>query len=452
MEKQGARRRRVVLVLPPFQGHITPMLQLGAILHSKGFTITVAHAEFNAPDSSKHPEFFFLPLPANLSDYDNSFWNLLEVITAINVHCKAPLQRYLVQMMEKPEPQDQVCCIIYDTIMYFTDAVANHLKLPSIVLCTTCASNILAWHANPRLQAEGYIPLQESLSNELVPELHPLRFKDLPLDASSEVVMQFTADLCNIRSSAAVVWNTIEFLEHSVLSQLQQQYQIPIFSIGPLHKITPASTTSLLKEDTNCLAWLDKQVLNSVIYVSMGSLAIMDYKELVETAWGLANSDQPFLWVVRPGLVKGSDQWVELFPKGFKEIVGKRGQIVTWAPQKEVLAHDAVGGFWSHCGWNSTLESICEGVPMICRPSFADQKVNARYLTHIWRVGLEIEDVMDSGGIERAIRRLMVEKEGEEMRQRAIDMGQQIKSCVQKGGSSYNTLNDLEEFILSQSS
>ncbi|CAK9187892.1 unnamed protein product [Ilex paraguariensis] len=454
MENRRTHGLRVVLVPPPFQGHITPMLQLGSILHSRGFSITIAHTEFNPPCSCNHPEFFFLPLADNLSGYDTSFWNLLEVISVINVNCKAPLQQYLVQMMEKLEPHDKVCCIIYDTIMHFTDAVANHLNLPSIILRTTSASNVLAWDAIPRLQEGGYISLQESLANELVPELYPLRFKDLPYQKPSKVVLQFTADLNKIRSSAAIVWNTMDFLEHSSLSQLQQQYQIPNFSIGPMHKTAPISTTSLLKEDNSCLAWLDKQAPNTVIYMSLGSLAMVDKKELAEMAWGLANSDQPFLWVVRPGLVDGSEasnQFLELF-QGFQERIRGRGLVVKWAPQKEVLAHSAVGGFLSHCGWNSTLESICEGVPMICRPCFSDQMVNARYLIHVWKVGLEMDPVLERGGIQRAIRSLMVEKEGEEMRQRAIDMGQKIKRCVQKGGSSYNSLNDLEEFILSWSS
>ncbi|CAK9147197.1 unnamed protein product, partial [Ilex paraguariensis] len=134
--------------------------------------------------------------------------------------------------------------------------------------------------------------------------------------------------LRNIRSSAAVVWNTVDVLEHSSLLQLQQQYQIPIFSIGPLHKIAPGSTNSLLKEDTSCIAWIDKQAPNSVIYVSMGSLAMVDKKELTETAWGLANSDQTFLWVMRGGLVDGPDQCVDLLTKDFKERIGERGHIV----------------------------------------------------------------------------------------------------------------------------
>ncbi|KAJ0102926.1 hypothetical protein Patl1_06491 [Pistacia atlantica] len=105
--------------------------------------------------------------------------------------------------------------------------------------------------------------------------------------------------------------------------------------------------------------------------------------EFLEIAWGLANSKQPFLWVVRPGLTNGSE-WLEPLPSGFLEMIDGRGHIVKWAPQQEVLAHPAVGAFWTHNGWNSTLESTCEGVPMICMPCFTDQRVNARYATGEW--------------------------------------------------------------------
>lgn len=205
-------------------------------------------------------------------------------------------------------------------------------------------------------------------------------------------------------------------------------------------------STSLVKVDDRCISWLDKQAPNSVMYASLGSAATTDEKELVETAWGLANSDQPFLWVVRPGSVSGSE-WIELLPEGFSDKIGDRGCVVRWAPQKEVLAHGAVGGFWSHCGWNSTLESICEGVPMICRPCFIDQRVNARYATYVWKIGLELGNTLERGEIERVIKKILVEKEGEEMRQRANDMKENIKACLFEGGSSYNSLNNLLEFL-----
>lgn len=120
-----------------------------------------------------------------------------------------------------------------------------------------------------------------------------------------------------------------------------------------------------------------------------------------------------------------------------------------WAPQKEVLAHGAVGGFWSHCGWNSTLESACEGVPMLCRPFFGDQLLSARYVCHVWKIGLEMEGVLEREKIEKGIRRLMVDSEGVEIRQRANGLKEEAELCLSEDGSSYNALNELVQHILS---
>jgi hypothetical protein len=261
--------------------------------------------------------------------------------------------------------------------------------------------------------------------------------------------LQLLSKASNIGTSSAIIYNTIDCLENSSLGKIQQQcHQVPIFPIGPMHKIALASSSSLLEEETGCMAWLDKQSYNSVIYVSLGSLAFMDVKEFVEMGWGLANSQQPFLWVVRPGSIRGTE-WIEILPKSLKENIRGRGYIMKWAPQKEVLAHGAVGGFLSHCGWNSTLESISEGIPMICKPCFGDQGVNARYVSHIWRVGLELESDLERGEIERAVRRLMVDEEGKEMRKRSKNLKGKVEICTRDGGSSNNSLNKLIKIIMS---
>lgn len=107
--------------------------------------------------------------------------------------------------------------------------------------------------------------------------------------------------------------------------------------------------------------------------------------------------------MIRLGLIRGSD-WIGSLPNSYLEILDGRGHIVKWAPQQEVLAHRAVGAFWTHNGWNSTLESICEGVPMICMPCFTDQMVNARYVTHVWRVGVQLENGLEIAQIQRDIK------------------------------------------------
>ncbi|XP_071716199.1 UDP-glycosyltransferase 76H1-like [Rutidosis leptorrhynchoides] len=435
--------KSLVLVASPFQGHMTPMLQLGNLLHSKGFSITIAHTKLNSPDPSNHPEFEFLPLYDNFSAIDpsNYFKNFL---VKLNDNCKMQLQDHLAKKIK--EEKNQMITVIHDNAMYFADEVASNLKLPSIVFRSCSASYMPAYLALPILHAEGKLPIQDSMLQKLVPELHPLRYKDLPFNNTpTELLKQMFALSERIRTPSAIIWNTVDFLEHSMLTKLRQHYQIPIFDIGPLNEMTKCPSTSFLKEDINCISWLDKQAPRSVIYVSLGSLATMDETELAETAWGLANSKQPFLWVVRPGSVNGSE-WIEFLPEGFMEEIRGRGHVLKWAPQKKVLAHFAVGGFWSHCGWNSTLESISEGVPMICRPVYGDQCVNSRNLSYTWRVGLELE-YLERNLIVDAIRRLLVDDEGKEMRKRAFFMKEKAKNALYKGGSSFKALKDLVQFI-----
>lgn len=251
-----------------------------------------------------------------------------------------------------------------------------------------------------------------------------------------------------IKGSSGLIWNSVEELEQSELITLGQDFPIPVYPIGPFHSYFPASSSSLLTPDQSCLSWLNTQAPKSVLYVSFGSLATLSDTEFTEIASGLASSNQPFLWVVRPGLVRGSE-WLETLPNGFLEMMNGRGHIVKWAPQQEVLAHAATGGFWTHNGWNSTLESICEGVPMICLPCFGDQKVNARYVSHVWKIGVHLENRLERGAIDKAIRKVMVESEGEEMRDRIVHLKEKVHLSLRQGGSSHQALESLISYISS---
>ena len=279
----------------------------------------------------------------------------------------------------------------------------------------------------------------------------PLRFKDLPFTLT--VFEAFSTLMDNAykdRNSGAIIWNTSSCLEQSNLDKLRVESRVPIFDIGPIHMVSGPVETSLFEEDRGCLSWLDDKPRDSVLYVSCaGSIGSLTAREVAEIAYGLAQSRQAFLWVIRPDSVRGSsDHWAGMLPEGFLSEVGDRGLVVKWAPQREVLGHGSVGGFWSHCGWNSTLESLSEGVPMICRPCFGDQRVNARYLTHVWRVGLELDvQGLERGEIERAVRRLMIEEEGKEMRERAWEWKQIFECSTREGGYSYECFTQLVNFI-----
>ncbi|KAL1103387.1 hypothetical protein V6Z11_D05G436200 [Gossypium hirsutum] len=419
MEKQQ-KSGHLVLVMAPFQGHLTPMLQLATILHSKGFSITIVHPELNSLNPSNHPEFTFVSVPDKIKESQLSDEDLAD-----------KLKESLVSNVD--------VAVIYDTLMFCAQTIVNELGIPGITLRTSSATTMLLFPVLPQLGEK------ELMSGTESPELQALqlqRLRALIVQNPTQAMMEVRAAFTNaIKFSSAIIVNSMEFLELEALSKVRQYFPTPIFTVGPLHKLAPAICCSLLTEDDKCISWLNKQAPKSVLYVSFGSIANIDKQELIETAWGLSNSKQPFLWVVRPGMVSGSE-WIESLPNGFEESVRERGCIVKWAPQKEVLAHAAVGGFWSHCGWNSTIESICEGVPMLCRPFFGDQLLSSSYICNVWKIGLELQN-LERGNTVRTIKRLMVDMEGKDIRNRAMDLKKKAALCLMEDGSTSCSFNGL---------
>nr|XP_043637037.1 UDP-glycosyltransferase 76H1-like [Erigeron canadensis] len=447
MEEHDRKRLPILVVLTatPFHGHMTPTLQLATALHAKGFSIAVAHSKLNPPNPSNHPpDFTFLPLFDTLLaiDHSGSFTNF---INTINTECRASFKEHLTRLISEGNKR---IVVIYDNLMFFAASVAIELNLAAIIFRSCSAAYFPAFFVRQQLHQQNRFLEQDFVMQDIVPNHHPLRYKDLPFAQSSiEDWRQLGVIFSKQAHPSAVIWNTIRSLEDESLAKVKEHYQVPVFAVGPLHKITPSPQTNFLKEDISCITWLDKQAPKSVVYISFGSLVTLDAKVLTEMAWGLANSNQRFLWAVRPGSVSGHE-WLEFLPEGFLEETKERGLIVKWAPQKEVLAHFAVGAFWSHCGWNSILECMSEGVPMICQPFTADQWVNVRYVSYVWKIGLELE-VFERGEVECMIRRLMADKEGEQIRIRVNDMKEMAKQAVEIGGISRESLADLVNFILS---
>ncbi|XP_062030118.1 UDP-glycosyltransferase 76B1-like isoform X2 [Rosa rugosa] len=400
---EQSKGRRLILFPVPLQGHVIPMLELANLLHFKGFSITIVHTHFNKLNPSSYPHLTFHLIDEGLS--------------------------------------------------------VESFKLPRLLLRTGGASSLAVYIAFPLMREKGYYPKQDSRLEEPVKEFPPLKIKDLPTiktKQNPEQFFQMTASRLTdeANSSHGVIINTFEDIEGQALIRLCDELSAPIFGVGPFHKPFPTTGSSgsgssiNLPQDQSCISWLNTQAQNSVIYVGFGSLATISEEQFLELAWGLANSNQPFLWVVRSEFVQGS-KWLEALPDKFLETLKGKGHIVKWAPQKAVLAHPAVGAFWTHCGWNSTLECISEGVPMICMPCSADQMINARYVSDVWKVGLQLEHGRERGEIEKTIRKLMVEKEGEEIRKNMSNLKEKADLCFRPGGSSYECLEGLVKHILS---
>nr|GMD14127.1 UDP-glucose iridoid glucosyltransferase-like [Ipomoea batatas] len=222
--------------------------------------------------------------------------------------------------MTKVDEQFQIACKYFDCTALYPDSSCSNLSHSSNV---SYAFNMVY---------QAYSMLEEPL-----PDLHPLRYKDGPFHPTldndiPEPIRNFYRTTNDIRSAVACICNSTDYLEHSSLSKLQTHYKVPFFPIGPFHKLASSSSnspTNLQEEDPTCLPWLDTQAPLSVLYVSFGSVAVVEKHAALETAWGLINSG-------RPGSVHGV-RWTEFLPEGFEELVGRdRGRVVTWAPQQGV--------------------------------------------------------------------------------------------------------------------
>ncbi|KAF6151517.1 hypothetical protein GIB67_016329 [Kingdonia uniflora] len=207
-----------------------------------------------------------------------------------------------------------------------------------------------------------------------------------------------------------------------------------------------------------CLNWLDSKKPSSVIYVSFGSMSRFCTAQLFEIAIGLEASKVPFIWVARKSKKETNEHFL---PEGFEERLEGKGLIIRdWAPQVLILEHPAIGGFVTHCGWNSILEGVSAGVPMITWPLFGEQFYNEKFVTEVLKIGIkagvevwtswmEQDNVsLKREDIEKVVAKLMGSGEDvEEMRERVGRLSEIAKKSVEKGGSSYEELSCLIEEI-----
>jgi hypothetical protein len=309
----------------------------------------------------------------------------------------------------------------------------------------------------PLLMEEGYIPLKDEscLTSDYldevriscIPGMPSLRLSELPsfclaTDSSDFFFQNVINQSQGTLLADGLILNTFDELEGPVLEALSVNF--PVYAIGPLllsqsfhckEKDGFLDEVSMWKEERSCFTWLGTRKPSSVMYVCLGSLAVLSNEQLLEFAWGLASSNQSFLWVVRPDIVHGESA---VLPKEFMEETRDRGLLVGWAPQIKVLSHPSVGGFLTHSGWNSTLESISTGVPMICWPFFAEQQTNTKFVCEEWGIGLQMKKTVRREELALLVCNLMKGEVGDEIRRRIRQVKETAERAVEEGGSSHN--------------
>ncbi|KAM7479165.1 hypothetical protein LguiA_027378 [Lonicera macranthoides] len=474
-----------VLVFPiPIQGHVNSMLKLAELLCLADLDVSFMVSDFchtrllrhtNIESRfSKYPGFRFQTISDGLpDDHPRAGEKIMDIMPSMK-KVTGPLFK---KMMDDSgclvaEGRRPVTCIIADGVLSIAGDLVEEKGIPLINFRTASACSFWACYCIEELIEADEIPVKGNGMDLLVTSVPGmdgfLRRRDLPsfcrVNDINEPKLQIlkSESRKTPRAQAAIV-NSFEDLEGPVISHIRTQ--IPrLYPIGPLHahlksrlalKTNQQSKTdqssyssgSFWEEDRTCVDWLNSQQPKSVIYVSFGSITVITRDQLLEFWYGLVNSGQKFLWVMRPDSIAGKDGESQI-PVELEEGTKARGFMVGWAPQEEVLDHPAIGGFFTHSGWNSTLESVYAGLPMICWPYFADQMINSRFVGEVWKLGLDIKDSCDRITIEKMVRELM-EVRKDEYLEMAGQMAALAKKTVSEGGSSYCNLDLMVEYIRS---
>ncbi|KAA8531646.1 hypothetical protein F0562_006637 [Nyssa sinensis] len=296
--------------------------------------------------------------------------------------------------------------------------------------------------------------LNTTQTDDECPEIHLEFFSDgLSLELNRvEHVDLMLASLTledSIHSMEKVKWvlgSSFYELEADVVQSMS--FFKPVLPVGPLTSSVAAEVNTCNSRDS-CLEWLDEKPPSSVVYIAFGSVIVLTQKQMENIAMALKNINRSFLWVMKPSereyLEKKNDELPFL----------EKGLVVSWCDQEKVLRHQAVSCFMSHCGWNSTLEAVVAGVPVIAFPEWIDQPTNAKLLVDVFKMGVrmrpEDDGIVTKEEVERCIFEITDGPRASEMKKRAMDLREAAKKAVADGGSSDRNVDHFISEIINQS-
>ncbi|KAL1195432.1 Flavonol 3-O-glucosyltransferase [Cardamine amara subsp. amara] len=341
----------------------------------------------------------------------------------------------------------KVNCMLTDAFIWFAGDMAAEMKA-SWVAFWTSGPNSLTAHLNTDLiretigvkEVDGR--MEETL--EFITGMEKIRVKDIPEGVVSGNLNSVFAKMLHQMSlvlprASAVFINSFEELDPILTDNLKSKLK-RYLNIGPLALLSQRET--IVHDPNGCLAWMEKRSPASVAYISFGTFLTPPPGELVAIAQGLESSKVPFVWSLK------EKNMVHL-PKGFLDRTREQGIVVPWAPQVELLKHEATGVFVTHCGWHSVLESVCGGVPMICRPFFGDQRVNGRSVEVVWEIGMTIiNGVFTKDGFEKCLDRVLVQDDGKKMKDNAKKLKEQAHEAVSAKGSFFVNFKGLLDTVV----
>ncbi|PKU79922.1 Hydroquinone glucosyltransferase [Dendrobium catenatum] len=444
----------VVVVSSPGLGHITPFVELTKLLvlrhHFTATIITFSDLPFSLPSSISTIQLPVLELPA-----DTDIGVRISLTMANSV---SPLRQILISLQQTT----RIAAVIFDLFGVDHLSMVKELHIPTYLFLT---SNLFFLSFKLHLPAldESTVGEFRDLPEPLkLPGCVPLKGVDFlsPLQKrESETCAIVVHGARKYNNVDGILVNSFEALEAGAAKFLKQRGggKPPVWPIGPL----TASDSDMWYEDHShdCIEWLNRHPSGSVIFICFGSGGALSWEQTRELALGLEMSEQRFLWVVRAACDTGlsgsffnpnqsRDDPMEFLPEGFVENTKERGMtVMSWAPQRQVLGHNATGGFVSHCGWNSVLESLVNGVPIVAWPLYAEQKMNAVLLEEGAKVALRVKEgengVVRREEVAKVVKELMEGEEGKQVRRGMQVMKKEAARAVGKEGSSYKALEEL---------
>ncbi|KAF7078763.1 hypothetical protein CFC21_083145 [Triticum aestivum] len=433
----------LLLICFPGQGHVNPMLRLAKRFAAKGLLVTFSSTSYvggkitassgveaggdGVPLGRGRIRFEFLD-----DDFDGN--DLDDLMRHLETTGPVVFAELLRRQEEAGRP---VTCIVGNPFLPWAIDVAHDAGIPTAVLWVqSCAVFSLYYH-----HVHGLVefPPEDDLDARVnLPGLPPLSVADVPsfLLPSNPYKLLTDAILKQFRTIHKASWvfvNSFYELEPEVVDALPgiSPPPPPLIPVGPLVELEEEGAVrgDMIKSADDCVGWLDAQAPRSVVYASLGSVVVLSAEELAEMAHGLASTGRPFLWVVRPDCSA-------MLPEGYLDSVAGRGMVVPWSPQDLVLAHPSTACFLTHCGWNSTLETLAAGLPVVAFPQWGDQCTDAKYLVEEFKMGVRIGTPLRRDAVRDAVEDVVAGPDAGAMLEKARAWCAAARTAVAAGGSS----------------
>ncbi|XP_047321098.1 UDP-glycosyltransferase 88A1-like [Impatiens glandulifera] len=481
------KEEEVVVLFPsPGMGHLISMVELGKFILSlnksslKSIVILTIDPPFNTGSTSAYisrvsaqvPSIRFHTLPPITLPNDPSSYPNIESITFDLLRLHDPNVRSALQSISLSTGAN-ISAFIIDLFCSTAFSIGINLKIPTYHFWTSGIGCLSCFLYFPQLHETIPGKLRDWKQTLQIPGLPSCAAIDLPspmLDRDSYTYNKFLEFSLQMRESSGIIVNSFDSLESDSLKALRGGLCIPdkLPSTPPIYCVGPLIASGGEKSSVDrheCLTWLDSQPSRSVVYLCFGSQGAFSADQLMEIAVGLEKSGQRFLWVVRsPPSKETNDHFLPrpepdldtLLPGGYLERVSGRGMVMkSWAPQVSVLGHESVGAFVTHCGWNSVLEAVLAGVPMVTWPLYAEQRNNKVILVEGLKLALAMmnEEEEEEGGlvmaetVERRVREIMESEEAKLIRDRVrVARGGALAAMGEEGSSLAGLTNLSESF------